>query len=189
MTPAYTALLESSIAVKTEIEARTCLLLFSRKSMRWVFRAAKAQCAITAITIAGARVERSLERHRQKSNTRIEEQPMTPLANLRQEAFAHLVAAGHSATAAYARAYGRDRDVTSRVNGNRLLTKASIRDRIAQIRHEAASNSLPMLQQVIKETERRTIERIRGGAFKQACEATERFAEMVIKLANRLPSH
>ena len=114
---------------------------------------------------------------------------MPPLANLRQEAFAHLVAAGHSATAAYARAYGRDRDVTSRVNGNRLLTKASIRERIAQIRHEAALGSFPMLQQVIKEAESRAIERIRSGSFKQACASAERFADTVIKLANRLSSH
>ena len=90
--------------------------------------------------------------------------------------------------AAYARAYGRDRDASSRVNGRRLLTNANIQDRIAQIRHEAVLKSLPMLQQVINDAERKAVERIRNGSFKQACKATERFADMVIKLADRLPS-
>jgi len=39
-----------------------------------------------------------------------------PLPNFRQEAFAQRIAAGCSATAAYASPYGRPRDASSRVN-------------------------------------------------------------------------
>jgi hypothetical protein len=58
------------------------------------------------------------------------EEAMAPLRNLRQETFCQLVAGGKSATAAYADAYGRAHDVTSRVNGGRLLTDANICERI-----------------------------------------------------------
>jgi hypothetical protein len=40
-----------------------------------------------------------------------------------------------------------------------------------------------MLSQVIAEAERRAVERIRNGSFKQACEAAGRFADMVLKLS------
>jgi hypothetical protein len=98
------------------------------------------------------------------------------------------VAAGHSATAAYARAYGRERDTSSRVNGSRLLANANIRDRIAEKRSEAAVASLPLLQQVIAEAERITVERIRNGSFKQGYAATKGFADMVIDLLGQLPA-
>jgi hypothetical protein len=192
----YTALLRSLIAVNIAIETRTWPLLFSKRSMRWAVRLAKASGALTNITIAGAAVEERLKSYRQtREDTQdahmvdqIKEQPM-PLPNARQESFAHLVAVGHSATAAYARAYGRERDISSRVSGHRLLTKANIQERIAQIRNEAALTSLPMLQQVIEEAEHRAVKRIRTGTFKQACKATERFADLVIKIASQRPSN
>jgi len=46
-----------------------------------------------------------------------------------------------------------------------------------------------MLQQVIKEAERKAVERIRSGSFREACEATERFAHMVMKLSVQLSSN
>src|SRR6516225_7358237 len=116
----YAALLRSLIAVNTAMETRTCPLLFSKRSMCWAFRLAKASGALTNITIAGATVEQRLKSYRQTGEDaqdahmvdQIEEQLGPPLPNVRQETFAHLMAAGHSATAAYARAYGRDRDAS-----------------------------------------------------------------------------
>jgi hypothetical protein len=68
------------------------------------------------------------------------------------------------------------------VNGLRLLTKANIEARIAEIRSEAAWNSLPVLRRVIAEAERRAVESIQSGSLKQECRAAESFAKMVINL-------
>ncbi len=181
----------SSLAAKLALEARCQFLLIPKIGKRRVRAAIHAYTPAFRIELATALTaahcqqlyhEMGGDLQDTSTSDQRKEQPMRPLPNARQEAFAHLVAAGHSATAAYARAYGRDRDVTSRVNGNRLLTKTNIRDRIAQIRHEAALASFPMLRQVIKQAEWRSVERIRRGSFKQAFEAAGRFAEMVIGL-------
>jgi len=105
------------------------------------------------------------------------------LQNRRQETFCQLVAAGRSATAAYATAYGRARDPSSRVNGQRLLMKANICERIAEIRQGAALASLPILRKVLAEAGRSAVDRIQTGSFRGACSATEEFAKMVLRLS------
>jgi phage terminase small subunit len=107
---------------------------------------------------------------------------MEPLPNLRQETFCQLVAAGKSAAAAYAAAYGRRRDVTCRVNGRRLLTNTNIRQRIEEIRREAAAASFPTLQRVIDELGCSAVEQIRTSPFRRACKAAEQFATVVNRL-------
>jgi len=111
------------------------------------------------------------------------EEAMTPLRNLRQETFCQLVAAGKSATAAYAGAYGRAHDATSRVNGRRLLMDANIWERIAEIRCEEATASLPTLRQVIEGAGQSAVQQIETGSFRRACQAAERFAHMIIRLS------
>lgn len=112
--------------------------------------------------------------------------PCPPLPNCRQEAFARRIAAGLSATAAYASASGRPRDASSRVNGRRLLTKAYIRDRIAEIESAAALDALPEIGAVIGEAALRASATIREGSFREACKATEEFAGLVIRLDEAL---
>ena len=109
-----------------------------------------------------------------------------PLPNFRQEAFAQLIAAGGSATAAYASAYGRPRDASSRVNGRRLLTNANIRARIAQIERDATLSSLSTIRKVLDAAGCTTVDRIRNGSFKQACEAADQFADRILKLSRAL---
>jgi hypothetical protein len=46
-----------------------------------------------------------------------------------------------------------------------------------------------MLQQVINEAECRAVERIQNGSFKQACQAVESFADLVVRLLGQLPSN
>jgi hypothetical protein len=113
-------------------------------------------------------------------------QSRPPLPNFRQEAFAQRMAAGLSATAAYASAYGQPRDVSSRVNGRRLLTKAYIRERIAKIESDAALSALPTIRRVLDEAGSTTVDRIRNGSFKQACKAVDCFADTVLKLSRAL---
>lgn len=109
--------------------------------------------------------------------------PMTPLINIRQETFCRLIATGKSATASYATAYGRAADVSSRVNGRRLLTNANIRTRIAQIRHSAAAAACLTLPKLIGEVEMATLVQIRTGSLRSACKAVEQFAKMILSLA------
>jgi hypothetical protein len=111
------------------------------------------------------------------------EEAMAPLRNLRQETFCQLVAAGKSATAAYAGAYGRAHDVTSRVNGGRLLTDANICERIVEIRCQEATASLPTLRRLIEGAGQSAVKQIQTGSFRRACQAAERFADMIIKLS------
>jgi hypothetical protein len=69
-----------------------------------------------------------------------------------------VVAAGLSATAAYASAYGRPRDASSRVNGRRLLTKTHIRERITKIESHAALSSVPTIYKVLNEAGRTAVD-------------------------------
>lgn len=194
--------LKASCAVTEAFRPRAIHLVTEPKmeSIRWARAAAKAYLPISLIELASAILYISCRRFLEEIETmtsaegaeRIAETdqimapPMAPLPNLRQEAFAQRVAAGYSATAAYASAYGRPRDVSCRVSGRRLLTKDNIRNRIARIQSEAAWFSLPTIRTVIEEAERSTIKRIRRGSFKQACQATEHFAKLVIKLNSAL---
>ena len=117
---------------------------------------------------------------------KIRAQSGPPLPNFRQEAFAQRTAAGCSATAAYASAYGRPRDASSRVNGRRLLTNANIRARIAQIERDATLSSLSTIREVLDAAGCTTVDRIRNGSFKQACKAVDCFADTVLKLSRAL---
>jgi hypothetical protein len=112
------------------------------------------------------------------------EDAMAPLQNLRQETFCQLVAAGKSATAAYAGAYGRARDATSRVNGGRLLMDANICERIDEIRSEEAIVAFPTLRRIVEKAEQSAVQQIETGSFRRACQAAERFAKMVNALSS-----
>jgi hypothetical protein len=112
------------------------------------------------------------------------EEAMAPLRNLRQETFCQLVAAGKSATAAYAGAYGRAHDATSRVNGGRLLTDANICERIVEIRSEEAIVAFPTLRRIVEKAGQSAVQQIETGSFRRACQAAERFAKMVNALSS-----
>jgi hypothetical protein len=142
--------------------------------------------ALTQMISAAEVVERNicLLRRKIENSPSQEEEAMAPLRNLRKETFCQLVTAGKSATAAYAGAYGRARDATSRVNGRRLLTDANIRERVSEIRSEEANASFPTLRQVIEGAGQSAVQQIQTGSFRRACQAAERFANMVIALAS-----
>jgi hypothetical protein len=146
----------------------------------------RAMIALTPIVIAAEVVARRtrLLRHKIENSPNQKEEAMTALKNMRQEAFCQLVAAGKSATAAYADAYGRAPDATSRVNGGRLLTDANIWERIVEIRSEEANASFPTLRRVIEGAGQSAVQQIQTGSFKRACQAAERFANMVIALSS-----
>jgi hypothetical protein len=61
-----------------------------------------------------------------------------PLKNLRHEAFAQRIAAGASATAAYAHPYGRPRDNVAAVRGGKLIRNVNIRERAMALEAESA---------------------------------------------------
>jgi hypothetical protein len=124
-----------------------------------------------------------LLRHKIENSPGQKEEAMAPLRNLRQETFCQLVVAEKSATAAYAGAYGRAHDVTSRVNGGRLLTDANIWERIAEIRSEEATASLPTLRRIVEGAGRSAVQQVQTGSFRRSCQAAERFAGMIIKLS------
>jgi hypothetical protein len=83
-----------------------------------------------------------------------------PLKNLRHEAFAQRIAAGASATAAYAHAYGRERDNVAAVKGGQLIRKVNIRERAMALEAENALASLPTAALIMKGLERQTIRQI-----------------------------
>jgi hypothetical protein len=182
---------ESLILVEQAFQARAIDLLQSLPEPRDMsFRQGMSLCraiiALTPIVIAAEGLARRLRLLRDKieKSPNKEEEAMAPLRNLRQETFCQLVAAGKSATAAYAGAYGRARDATSRVNGQRLLTDANIWERITEIRSEEANASFPTLRQVIEGAGQSALQQIETGSFRRACQAAERFANMVIALAS-----
>jgi hypothetical protein len=115
-----------------------------------------------------------------------EEREVARLPNVRQEAFAQGVAAGKSASAAYAAAYGRAADTTSRVNGKRLLTNANVRGRIDQIRDEASARAHPTLQKLFKDLEEAALRDIHSSSLRSACKKAEQYSKMALRLS-RLP--
>ncbi|WP_292530576.1 hypothetical protein [Methylocystis sp.] len=119
----------------------------------------------------------------QDSQDKPEERKVAPLPNVRQEAFAQAVAAGKSASAAYAAAYGRSADTTSRVNGKRLLTNANVRARIGQIRDEASGSAHPTLQKIFKTLEEAALEDISSGSLRSACKKAEQYSKMALRLS------
>ncbi len=131
-----------------------------------------------AVAEAVARSVRLL-RHKIENSPTQKQEAMAPLRNLRQETFCQLVAVGKSATAAYAGAYGRANDATSRVNGTRLLADANIYERIVEIRCEEATASLPTLRRIVEGAGQSAVHQIETGSFRRACQAAERFANMI----------
>jgi hypothetical protein len=181
---------ETLIRVEQAFQVRVINLLERLPEARDMsFRQGMSLCraiiALTPIVIAAAVIARRLRLLRDKieKSPNQNEEAMAPLRNLRQETFCQLVAAGNSATAAYAGAYGRARDATSRVNGGRLLTDANICERIVEIRSEEAAASLPTLRRIIEEAGQSAVQQSQTGSFRRSCRAAERFAGMIIKLS------
>jgi hypothetical protein len=115
-----------------------------------------------------------------------------PLQNLRHEAFAQRIAAGASATAAYAHAYGRPRDNVSAVRGGKLIRNVNIRERAMALEAESALASLPTIRKVLEGVEARTIERINNAQINNVFVAADRFAEFVgqmNKAIEAMPAH
>jgi hypothetical protein len=105
-----------------------------------------------------------------------------PLKNFRHERFAQRIAAGCSATAAYAHAYGRERDNVAAVRGGQLIRKVHIRERAMALEAENALASLPTIRKVLEGVEARTIERINNAQINNVFVAADRFAEFVGKV-------
>jgi hypothetical protein len=107
-------LFESAIAVMAAIEVRNLPLLHAKQDMKWFLKTSNAFLAIIRISPAlYVSMARSLECYHQivedernASTSDKNEGCPVPLKNVRQETFCQRVAAGHSATAAYATAYG-----------------------------------------------------------------------------------
>jgi hypothetical protein len=182
---------EALIRVEQAFQARVINLLQSLPEPRDMsfgqgMSLCRAIIALTPIVIAAEGVAPRLRLicHKIENSPGQKEEAMAPLRNLRQETFCQLVAAGNSATAAYAGAYGRARDATSRVNGQRLLTDANIWERIAEIRCVEAKASLPTLRRIVEGAGQSAVQQIETGSFRRACQTAERFANMVIALAS-----
>jgi len=105
-----------------------------------------------------------------------------PLKNFRHEMFARRLAAGHSATASYAAAYGRERDNVAAVKGSQLVRKVQIRERAMAIEAENALTSLPTLAKVMAAVEAETIERVNNSQMSGVFGAADRFAAFVEKM-------
>ena len=96
----------------------------------------------------------------------------------RHEMFAQAVAAGKSASQAYAMAYGRKSDPATRASAARLLATVSIQCRIAELRTATASKaqaSLAMLIPLLEATGRAAIER---GDLREGTKILERLAQI-----------
>jgi hypothetical protein len=114
------------------------------------------------------------------------------LKNFRHERFAQRIAAGCSATAAYADAYGRPRDNVAAVRGGQLIRKVNIRERAMALEAENALASLPTIRKVLEGVEARTIERINNAQINNVFVAADRFAEFVgqmNKAIEAMPAH
>jgi hypothetical protein len=97
-----------------------------------------------------------------------------PLPLPRHEAFAQGVAAGLSASKAYAQAYGRKRDATTRACGARLLANVNIQRRIAEIRDATADEAEVCLSKLIPMLESRAQAEIRAGHLGSALNVLKR---------------
>src|SRR5688572_8248231 len=67
----------------------------------------------------------------------------------RHEQFAQAVAAGFSATRAYARAYARESDRATRAAAARLLANVNVARRIAELREAAAKDAEACLSTLV----------------------------------------
>ena len=102
-----------------------------------------------------------------------------PLPLPRHEAFAQGVAAGLSASRAYAQAYGRKLSGSTRSCGARLLASVSIRLRIHEIRAAAAIDAQAALSRLVPQLEERIQQELANGSMRRALTMTERLARLV----------
>ena len=111
----------------------------------------------------------------------------TPLLPARHEAFAQAVASGMSASKAYSLAYARPRNGATRPSAARLLTKANVRRRIAELRCEAAEQARASLRILIPALEERARIAISDGRLKNAVRLLQQLADISAQ-ANRAAS-
>src|SRR4051794_19003321 len=90
---------------------------------------------------------------------------MSPLTSARREAFAAAVATGMSASQACSFAYDRPRNGATRASAARLLTKANVGRRIAELRLEGAERAKASLGLFIPELEQRARAAMSAGRF------------------------
>jgi len=102
-------------------------------------------------------------------------QPL-PYLRPRHEAFAQGVAAGLSASRAYAQAYGRTLGTSTRACGARLLTSVSIQQRIDELR--AVVEARAALSRLIPDLEARILRELATGSPDRALAMTERLARL-----------
>jgi hypothetical protein len=112
---------------------------------------------------------------------------LTPLKLWRHEAFAQGVAAGLSATRAYAQAYGRKSDPATRASAARLLANVNIQRRIAELRDAAAREAEACLSKLVPLLESAATDQIMRGHLGSASKALQRL-EMIAKGSSRTPS-
>lgn len=110
--------------------------------------------------------------------------PVVRLRNDRHEAFAHHVAQGLSGSQAYALAYGRACSPGTRVSAHRLLMKANVRRRIAELLREILSQCLAAHGVIVGELEATARAQIRAGHLRSAC----RTAAQIVNLARQIAS-
>ena len=92
---------------------------------------------------------------------------MRELANQRHERFAHALAAGETADAAYERAgYKRDRH-----HAHRLATNGHIRVRVAYLQGKAARNAVITLEGLLAQAEEARVAAMAAGQYSAAIAA------------------
>jgi hypothetical protein len=108
----------------------------------------------------------------------------TPLPSPRHETFAQAVASGMSASKAYSVAYARPRNGATRSSAARLLTKANVRRRIAELRCEAAEQARASLRILIPALEECARIAISAGRLNNAVRLLQQLADISAQ-ANR----
>ncbi len=105
-----------------------------------------------------------------------------PIPSYRHEAFAEAVASGMSASKAYSFAYARPRNGDTRASAARLLTDANVRQRVAELRTEAAAAAQASLSLLIPVLEKRARAAISAGQLTEAFGIIERLAEIAAEV-------
>jgi hypothetical protein len=101
-----------------------------------------------------------------------------PLPRVRHEAFARGVAAGLSASRAYALAYGRDTDGSTRASAVRLLANSTVQARIAEIKRHGAGVAQQSLGDLLPLLESRFRAAAQDGNFAEVINALKQIARM-----------
>jgi hypothetical protein len=101
-----------------------------------------------------------------------------PLTKVRHEAFAQGVAAGLSASRAYALAYGRRADGATRASAARLLANTSVQTRIDEIQRHGEALALRSLLDLVPVLERHIRAASQEGKFAEAVSALKQIARI-----------